>query len=421
MKKLLILAGATVHCKVVRKAKEMGIYTIVTDYLTDSPAKRVADESWMLSIKDVDGIVQRCEEVGIDGVLNYCIDPGQIPYQKICDRLGLPCIGTKEQFDILTDKRKFKDFCLANDVDVVENYNVDLIKSGKVKYPVFVKPAMNRGSRGQYVCWNYDETLEAYKKAKLESGNKEVICERYMKGNPDIATAFFVVDGEPYLIKLGDRILGKETDNLNRQVMCTMLPSVYKEVFEIKIYEKVKNMIRRLGIHYGPVFMQGFFDGDTVRFYDPGFRMPGSDYDLMLQQATGLDVVKSMIHFALTGDRKTVYGNITQAYDLNGKKALLYTVSLRPGRIGKILGYDEVMASSDTVYGFLLLSEGDEVPESGDVRQRAAEFGIIVRDKKEIEEHVQWFYRTFQVLDERGNDMIASRITENKYIEEYYK
>ena len=46
-KKLLILAGAGVHNKVVRAAKEMGIYTIVTDYLPDSPAKELADESWM--------------------------------------------------------------------------------------------------------------------------------------------------------------------------------------------------------------------------------------------------------------------------------------------------------------------------------------------------------------------------------------
>ena len=40
-KKLLIIAGAGVHNKVVKAAKEMGIYTIVTDYLPDSPAKSV--------------------------------------------------------------------------------------------------------------------------------------------------------------------------------------------------------------------------------------------------------------------------------------------------------------------------------------------------------------------------------------------
>ena len=44
-KKLLILAGAGTHNKVVKAAREMGIYTIVTDYLVDSPAKQIADEA----------------------------------------------------------------------------------------------------------------------------------------------------------------------------------------------------------------------------------------------------------------------------------------------------------------------------------------------------------------------------------------
>ena len=56
-KKLLILAGAGPHTKVVESAKEMGIYTIVADYLPASeysPAKLVADESLMNNIFDVD-------------------------------------------------------------------------------------------------------------------------------------------------------------------------------------------------------------------------------------------------------------------------------------------------------------------------------------------------------------------------------
>lgn len=41
-KKLLILAGAEAHSKVVQAAQELGVYTIVTDYLPvkDAPAKK---------------------------------------------------------------------------------------------------------------------------------------------------------------------------------------------------------------------------------------------------------------------------------------------------------------------------------------------------------------------------------------------
>jgi len=43
-KKVLILAGAMVHLKLVEAAKELGCHTIVTDYLESSPAKEIADD-----------------------------------------------------------------------------------------------------------------------------------------------------------------------------------------------------------------------------------------------------------------------------------------------------------------------------------------------------------------------------------------
>jgi hypothetical protein len=60
-KKLLILAGVGPHTKVVEAAKEMGIYTIVADYLpasVHSPAKLVADENLLNNIYDVNGLVE---------------------------------------------------------------------------------------------------------------------------------------------------------------------------------------------------------------------------------------------------------------------------------------------------------------------------------------------------------------------------
>ena len=101
-KKLLVLGGAAVHCKVVEAAQAMGVYTVVTDYLENSPAKLIADESWMLNIMDIEEIVSRCREENIDGVLNFCIDPAQRPYVAICEKLGLPCYGTSEQVHILS-------------------------------------------------------------------------------------------------------------------------------------------------------------------------------------------------------------------------------------------------------------------------------------------------------------------------------
>ena len=412
-KKLLVLAGAGVHNKVVVAAKEMGIYTIVTDYLEDSPAKKIADESWMYSITDVDEIVERCKQEKVDGVLSFCIDPAQKPYQQICEKLGLPCYATKNQFEIFTNKRKFKDFCTIHNVDVIPEYTEEDIINNKVEYPVFVKPIDSRGSRGQSVCFNKDEAIRAVEFAKSESSSGGVICEKYMEGKQDIGSAFFVVDGEPYCVKLGDRYLGKKEDNLQKQVMCTQLPSSFSPVFVESVMPRVKNMIRSLGIKFGPVFLQGFVDGDTIRYYDPALRMPGGDYDLILKNATGFDTVKSLIHFALTGDTKTIFGNPQNAFNLNGGTAILLTISVRAGKITKIYGFDDIIKLKNVVYGRQIIEQGSDITNSGDIGQRVAAFGLYIPKEQSVYENIKSIYNVYKVLDENGNDMIVSKCLSN--------
>ncbi len=410
-KKILILAGASVHNKVVRTAKEMGLYVIVTDYLEPhlSPAKQLADESWMYSITEVDAIVEKCKQEKVDAVLSFCIDPAQKPYQQICEKLGVPCYATKEQFDIFTDKRKFKDFCIKNNVDVIPDYSEEDILNDVAEYPLFIKPSICRGSRGQSICYTKEEALEGLRIAKELSADGKSICEKYMGGKQDIASAFFVVDGEPYLVKFGDRYLGNSEDGLDKQVMCTKFPSDFTPIFEKEALQRVKDMIKSLGIKFGPVFLQGFADGNSIRYYDPALRMPGGDYDLVLKKATGFDTVKSLIHFALTGDTKTCFGDPQECFKLNGGIGMIICYSVRPGHIAKVEGLDKLLSEPSVVYGRQIVPEGEDIPASGDIRQRVAAVGAFVKNKYEAETFVKKMYDIYHVYDENGNDMIVSK------------
>ena len=76
-KRLLILGGSAYMVDPVLKAKEMGLYTIVTDWheLEKSPAKQIADEYWNISLMAYDQLVPKIKEEKIKGVialwLNY--------------------------------------------------------------------------------------------------------------------------------------------------------------------------------------------------------------------------------------------------------------------------------------------------------------------------------------------------------------
>jgi hypothetical protein len=273
MKKILILGGASVHCKLVETAKAMGYYTIVTDYLTDSPAKKIADESWMLNITDIDAIVEKCRSEHIESVISGWLDPCQRPYYEICKKLGVPCYGTWEQFYKMTDKHAFKKMCIEYGVDVIPEYDENNLDA--VEYPVFVKPVDSRGSRGQTVCYDAASLIKAIAYAKSESSNGDILIEKYVKDGEEFQVTYFFVDGEPYLLRTVDSYCGSEENHLEKVVACAISPSKHTDYYLKTAHNKVVNMFKQLGIKNGPVFMQGFVDHGVFRFFDPGLRFPG--------------------------------------------------------------------------------------------------------------------------------------------------
>ena len=61
-KKLLFLGGTGAMYDAVERAKRMGIYTIVVDYYPNSPAKRIADRSYLASTTDIDRVLEIARE-----------------------------------------------------------------------------------------------------------------------------------------------------------------------------------------------------------------------------------------------------------------------------------------------------------------------------------------------------------------------
>lgn len=410
MKKILILGGANVHCKLVRAAKELGLFTIVTDNVVDSPAKSIADKSCMLSITDVDGIVRMCLEEGVEAVLSTHLDPGQRPYYEICHRLGLPCyIDTWEQVYTLTDKNAFKAACVKSNVDIIATY--DSTKQHEVEYPVLVKPAISRGSRGQKVCYEESQLSEALEVAQKESQNGKAIVEKYMGNKGDFTMTYLFVNGEPFLIKTSDRYLGALELGLEKVGIGALSPSFYSGMYRENVESRVLDMLKGLGIRNGPVFMQGFVDGDTVCFYDPGYRFPGCEYDAMFEKIWNLDVLKLMVQFALTGKMDNTCCALRQdMYRLNGKYVITLFPTVSSGVVGEIVGMDEIQKMPEVIGYTFRHKVGEKILFTRDVNQRFCEFDIIGEDLNHLKMTIEKIQKVFHVRDVSGKDMLIGEL-----------
>ena len=108
-KKLLVLGGTLSTYDVVRTAKEMGIYVVVTDYLKDGISKQEADETAYVSTNDMEKLEKLIEDKGISGVFTGASEFNIRNMIMLCSRTGLPCYLNLEQWDTFSNKRKFKE------------------------------------------------------------------------------------------------------------------------------------------------------------------------------------------------------------------------------------------------------------------------------------------------------------------------
>ena len=401
MNKLLVLGGANMHCKIVDAAKALHVFTGVTDYWVDSPAKKLADASYMLSINDVDNIVRLCKEESYNAVLSTHLDPGQRPYQRICEELGLPCFCTSEQVHLFTDKKAFKQLCVKNNVSVIDDYSPQDVVSGSAEYPVFIKPVDSRGSRAQTICYNKEDALKAVEIARNESSNGEVIIERYISDAQEVQVTYFVINGHPILIRTADSYCGRAEEGLQKVVACSVSPSRFTDTYLETAHPHVCNMIRNAGIQNGPVFMQGFYDNGVFRFFDPGIRFPGVEFEKVYTHEFNLDLMKMMVEFAINGDfsEQHLPDDIVQ---LNGKLAAILFPTVSSGVIGKIAGAKKILKMPEVISYTERHSIGEKVQWTFNVNQRMAEIVLLCDNLEHLKNTIDEIQRDYMVFDTTG-------------------
>ena len=105
-KKILLLGGSAQQVIAIKKAKELGYYTVLCDYLPDNPGQYVADKYYNISTTDIDSVYQVAKSENVNGILAYASDPAALPAAILCERLGLPTNPAKVSMEkIFTGKR----------------------------------------------------------------------------------------------------------------------------------------------------------------------------------------------------------------------------------------------------------------------------------------------------------------------------
>ena len=200
-KKLMLLGGLRYLLPVIEAAHRHGMHVITVDYLPDNIAHRYSDEYHNVSIIDKEAVLALAQELQIDGIMSFAVDPGVVAAAYTAEKMGLPFQCGYEAACILQDKSRFRKFLADNGFNVpnARGYSDadDVFKDiNFYNWPIIVKPVDSAGSKGITRVDDPADLPAAIAHALDCSPSKHFIIEDFLeKKGPSMGDECFVVDG----------------------------------------------------------------------------------------------------------------------------------------------------------------------------------------------------------------------------------
>ena len=408
MKKILILGANPETIPLVETAKQMGLYTIVTDPDPSAPAKKIADRGIHINGMDISSLVSFCKEEQVNSVLVGVADRLIEPYQKVAQNLNLPAYGDEYQCTVLTNKEKFNQVCKQYGLSTIPSLSyhktstIETLKS--VEYPVFIKPVDRNSGKGMSIAYNIEELEEGISKAFKTTSSDTILLEKYMTCS-DILVSYTIIDGKPILSAMADRYTCKEQNKTSQVCLGAIYPSKLLDVYMAKEHPKMVHMLKSMRLKNAILTVSAFVENGQFYYYDPGFRLQGEAPNLHMEKVNSFDQKKFLIDIALGNQLDKQ--DVTTADFKNTASATIWLL-LRKGIITEIQGFKTLEKDPAIFHISQRLVEGDEITEemTGTEAQVMARLYIHCQTQEELKAKLVEIYSTVKVLDENNNNQL---------------
>ena len=421
-KRIAVLGGTLISCELVKAAKALGMHTTVIDYNPpeQSPAKLIADAHAQISVADIDAVVEYLKENEIDGVIAGYADVIMGWYADICEKAGLPCYGTHEQFDIFVDKTRWKSLCREYDVPTSREYDGEGLSKNpeSASYPLMVKPVDSSGARGVYVVKTAADYTDLYERSKSFSKTGRVLVEDYLEG-PEVTVFWVFIDGEYRVFLLGNRHVKHNQEGVIPLPAGYTFPAAVQPRYLKEVAPNVEKMLRSVGVRDGMMFMQCIVRDGVPFVYDIGYRTTGSLEQYITADIAGYSVIDMMLCHAVTGkmtDDPDIFHKIEK-----GLYSPAFNISclMRPGTIDHFEGLDALDASANVIAYIKAHMEGETLPPEakGQLRQIALRILGKAEDVSELEEAMLKIQKQIRIVDRSGENLMLSGLEHEDFID----
>lgn len=361
MKKILLLGGGYFQIPSIKKAKDLGYYTITCDYLPNNPGHKYADEYYNVSTTDKESVLKIAEKLKIDGIVSYASDVSAPTAAYVAEKLNIPG-HPYESVEILTHKDLFRDFMTKNGFNVPRARGFSDWHDAKddwenFKKPVMVKPVDSSGSKGVKCISEINELENACLYALSFSRLKRFIVEEY------ISKSGYQVDGDGFSID--GKLVFPGYCNQHNDLICSpyaptgsSFPYHKDAVTQHKLSEQIQKVFDLLRMRSGAYNIEARYDENELPYLlEIGPRNGGNLIPQIIQYATGFDMVEATLKVAV-GEKVNIPPMQTHSYVSSylihsSKSGVFKGVEISESIRSQILEFDMVCKVGDKISSFV--------------------------------------------------------------------
>ncbi len=299
MKKIAIIGASYLQLHLIRKAKKMGFETHVFAWKANDVGEKEADVFYPISIVEKDLILEKCREIGIDGICSIASDLAIITVNYVAQSMGL--ISNSLDCTARSTNKHLMRRCFEENGDpspkslLIADASDPKLK--ELSYPVIVKPTDRSGSRGITKLETAEGLEDAIENAKAESFEKKALVEEFA-GGQEYSVECVSWKGQHYLLM----ITKKYTTGAPHFIETGHLePAPLSSLVWDKVRSVTFHALDSLGIEYGASHTEvKIDDSDRIRIIEIGGRM-GGDFigSNLVELSCGFDFVKAVIETSM--------------------------------------------------------------------------------------------------------------------------
>ncbi len=408
--KLLMLGGSNCQINGLKRAKKLGIDTVLADYTECPPGAAWAGIHERISTFDVEACICAGRKHGVTGVMTMGTDQPVYTAACVSEALGFPGLLSAEEAFSVTNKKRMKEILDQAKIPAAPYGLVSMdmgeeaweeIKKRGPRPPYVLKPLDSQGQRGIFKVETTEEARKVLPETLSFSRCQEALLEEFYESD-EVTVSGWIKNGVLYILTVTDRLHVPDSTHIG---VCSghRFPTVHMDRYE-EIREISRRTAEAFHLKNGPFYLQLLIGERGIWVNELASRIGGAFEDVVIPAVTGFDLLQAVIDSALG---KEVSTEALEHYrvEKNHRKAVVLLLFCKPGRIRCVTEQETLFSLPgvlDAGYNYLV---GQSIPA---MENATARFGhaVLAGDGETLQERINAFYRTLSVQSEAGEEML---------------